>query len=503
MPLSIAAQWLSVVALIAFFRLPTLPSAMILGVAVGILMQAGQGYMQLAFVLVLPVFVAYAWYDEWFMSNRGAKVLLLCVAAGVALLLSAPLWLHLLTYPSLFSKDVDKTFSFAEPVGTLFQNMLVGTFDVAKTTAINNFAYPWAYSTYIGLTACLLAVVAPFIVRSPAHKKLTHLMVLLVVLLLFIASGTPQKMLAALHIPALTRALIGLRFLVILNGPATMAVLTLAALAVHEILTGKVLPARVQRLRRQLQRSMHVDTVAVIVLVFLTANIIDVAAFAKNWVYDAPAFSEQQLRIQADVAALGNATVTTDAEWMHMPLLEKHVNITNLHMAWQIDGAKFPRAEYEIRLDVPGDMHLVTQYKDNWVLVQSDDPETRYAVVYAPDNSVIPCEVPQARGGSILVHCDTPAGGVLRVFEHALWGWTSSVDGVTSTTPRDTDWITADVPPGVQTIRFTYQPWTATVAVLLWCLGWVIVAGVWLWSVGRWIHAMRQSTSHPTEGHVG
>jgi hypothetical protein len=236
---------------------------------------------------------------------------------------------------------------------------------------------------------------------------------------------------------------------------------------------------------------MRIDIVAVVILVFLTANIRDVATFSKNWVYDAPAFTAQQREMQTDVAQLGNATVSTDAEWMHLLLLDSHVNITNLHMAWQIEGAQFPPAEYEIRLEVPGGMHQVRQYNDDWMLVQSDNPETRYAVVYAPDNSVIPCEAPVARGGSILVHCDTSAGGVLRVFEHAVWGWTSTVQGVTSVTPRDTDWITADVPSGVQTVRFTYQPWTALVGVLLLCLGWGTVGGWVLWSFGRWIRSMR------------
>ncbi|MFM2033261.1 MAG: hypothetical protein RLZZ297_2026, partial [Chloroflexota bacterium] len=176
MPLATAAAWLAFVALYAFVRTPSRWSATASGAALGMLWISGQGYFQLGIALVIPLFGVYTWYYGWWEDNRGAKLLLTIWCGLLSIAIAAPLIVNLVAYNGIFSKDYDLEFSFAQPIERALLNMVVGTFDVAKTTALNPFAFAWAYSTYIGLMSLLLAVVTPFVVKDQFHRRFVWLL---------------------------------------------------------------------------------------------------------------------------------------------------------------------------------------------------------------------------------------------------------------------------------------------------------------------------------------
>ena len=475
MPLATAAAWWAIVALIALVLRPAFWRATVAGMALGMLWCAGQGYFQLGVGLALPLFGVYTWYYRWWDRNAGAKVLL-CIWSGLlSVLIAAPLIINIVRYNGLFSKDYDLEFSYAQPIERALINMMVGRFDIAKGTALNAFAFPWAYSIYIGLFTVLLGVLALVVVRDTRHRPFVYLLSACSALWLFVASGTPQRMVAALGNEDLTKAVSSLRFLVLLDGLAALAIATMAAFALHAILVGSVLPGALQRVRRWMSRRLRVDVVTIVAAYLCVVNLSDVRDFVNNWVYDAPPFTEQQLRIAQAAASVNGATVDSGVDWMHMPLLAEHVNVTNLHMAWQIDGKEFPRAEYEIRQDVPAGMRVIEAFADEWKFVQSDDLNTRYAVVYGEDNQLYPCTNDATRGGVITVACSAPVPGVLRVFEHNLAGWEVTQSENTRPVRRDNDWLTADVAAGSQQVTFRYAPWSAVIGVALSIFGWVLV----------------------------
>ncbi|HWQ45976.1 MAG TPA: hypothetical protein VN376_03865, partial [Longilinea sp.] len=96
------------------------------------------------------------------------------------------------------------------------------------------------------------------------------------------------------------------------------------------------------------------------------------------------------------------------------------------------------------------------------------NPVNEYAVVQT-DTDMIVCEG-TSTGGIIEINCDNPVPGNLVVLEHYYSGWTAEVNG-NRVEFEYSPWLSIDLPPGENHIRFVYRPWDVWIGLILTLLG--------------------------------
>ena len=143
--------------------------AVVLGVTLALAAVAGQAYMQIGLLLMLPVVFLARRHSTWNVSRAGDRwpvltdlprlLRSLILAGSIALLLAAPFIVPTLHFLPQFGKDADATFRSAQPLAFVPLNLVINTHDFYLDQALNKLPFPYLYVTFVGWGPVLLAVV--------------------------------------------------------------------------------------------------------------------------------------------------------------------------------------------------------------------------------------------------------------------------------------------------------------------------------------------------------
>lgn len=472
MTLSLAAAWLCMVGLFDYLERPSLIKAVLSGVFIGTFLLSGQGYMQLAIVLSIPLWLGLAWYWGWFRQPRPIMVQHIVWMLGIALLIAAPLVLNNLTYGRYFAKFGDASLVMAQPMERVFVNLMLDDFELSKSELYNPLPYPWAYSVFIGVQPILLAVGLWGFIRQPAHRAMAVFLAVFALLQLFLASMEPLKWLIATQIRWLADNAAALRFLLLLNGLVAVAILALAALALHALLTT---PWRFPiRWPAQGASVLYVAGWAIVLLV-LAGHLWQLQQFGRIWIHATPARTAETNRIAQDIANQPAGYVDLEGDWMIFTLLDERIKISDLHMSWWIDQTTPPPARYRVAQELSPGFTLLQEYTDGWKLIGRADPAFAYAAFLDDTGLTNECQA-TARGGHIDITCTAPTSGFIHVYEHALPGWVATVNGNRVPVETQDGWMRVPVPAGPVAVSFRFAPWQAPAGLILAGLGWALAS---------------------------
>ncbi len=505
-----------------------------LGVTIGLAAVAGQGYLQIGLLALLPLAPLFAARGRRLRAARE-----LGLAAGLAALLAAPLWVPLLPFLGAFGKEEDLVFSTSQALRYLPFHWLIDdpAFYDAKT--LGGAAIMALYNNYVGWIAVLLAGVglaraeaarddaamgdseqedrvrdAPLrddalrdgasgddapgddapgddALRngaSPAasdRRRAAWLLAALAVGALWIASAAPLRWGIALSpLAGLDRAFASVRNPALIAGLSVAPLLGLAAIGVDGVLH-RLTHVATYSLRRDEGDVLRFRLDARWLLAPVLAwSLFGVARTTGGWL----AVDTLPPQVGAELAVLE----TPDHTWV-MPPFGEHVYIEPAMERgyklvsdlkpwyWRDHPDPTPYLALSRTDDPPYDgVNELVGTVGNMRLFRGPD-RLRYANLVAGD-SLSPC-AGTGVGGNVDIACPagSTAGGHVVVREHYAPGWRATVDGTPTTVRADEgSWIRVDVAPGQapQSITLRYRPWTPWLGVALAVAGWGVV-GVW------------------------
>lgn len=469
--LSTAACSLVLPPLIATARTGERRTAVLLGLAAGQAVLAGQGYMQVALALTLPLaLVLVPWQREQFVQRARLGLL----AAAIALLLAAPLLVPLLHFLPQFVKDSDPGFTSGQPFTFVPLNLVIDDPEFYRTTVLQKLPYPYLYVNYVGWIAIALAVWGAFRELQIGRRRETIFLGSVALLSMWLASGRPFALVAAGAPESVAEQLAGLRYFPVIAGLAVPPVLALAGLGLDQLLRAGAPRLLLGFSTRERSRSIAPDVRWALLLPLLVA-LQGAWAFGRNWLVTQPALAE--------VPVVLDALSTPNLQWVSPPFGE-HFYVTpgverGLKLAlgirpWNWRGRPTPPPLLEAYRQNPPP-ELTQMAVAGGVPIYRGPPEREYARVIHADGSFTPCAASGA-GGDLNVSCEADRPGRLVVYENMWSGWRATVDGQPAQPLGDT-WIELDLPAGAQSIALRYRPWDVPLGLVL-CLGGVALAGV-------------------------
>lgn len=470
MPLSIASAWLFIVLLIGYIHTPSRIRALVLGMAAGSLLLAGQGYLQLATALSLPLWAWYAHSQDLFRRHptvwRDAAWVLL-----IGVLIANPIYVATAMTSGLYEKEFDLSGKYNLSMTQIIVNLFLDDFDIAKSDAYNSFAYPWAYSAYIGITAFVLAVVGYQWLTHPRLKALYRTFAVFTAGSVFVASGYPITWIIQLQIESFSELVGGLRYIVLLNAFVALGVLTMALLSIHGIMTTAIVAWP-----KALQRFSWLPIKALLLSALLVSNLQSMSKFGHNWLDEINRYEPQVAEIVADIQKQPFGYIDAP-DWMTIPLMSNHIKISTMIFSWWLVDYEFPTPSYILSLEPRENTEVITKYENGWTLYRNLDPQAAYAQVMLDSIQPTRCQVDRAIAGIVDLICTTTQPGVLVVQEHDMPDWNATVNGQSVQPSIGTGWLMLDLPAGTNVVQLRYQPGYVVPSLVVAVLGWVLALG--------------------------
>jgi len=487
--LSTAACALALPPLVALCRAPTRRHAAMLGAVLGLALVAGQGYMQLGLVAVLPVVVC-------LLPIERARLLLFvrrfALAAGIALLLAGPLLVPLLHFLPNFGKDTDPVFASAQPFAYIPLNLVIGDVKYYMSDSLQKLPYPYLYAHYIGWIPVLLALYGLHTALATNSRRREALfLAALALLALWIASAAPLRWLTAHLAPnsLVSQQVAGLRHPALIAGLAIPPLLALAGFGLDRLIRSKwpQLNLSIAGSGAAAQASQSGGATASLHVSWLLAlpiilSLADVQAFSKHWI--------ATIR-QVDVAQVLEALRTPTLEWVNSPFGEQYwiepaiamsLKLNNVAQSGHWNGHAPPDPLLEAnRAGPPPGMALKMEIAGVPIYAPENPvvaAEREYATVRSAAGQLTICEA-HGLGGDIDVGCAAPQAGLLTVKENSWTGWHVAIDGRPATL-KPGRWLAVDLPAGSHTITFRYRPWDVPLGLALLMAGMALTLWCWL-----------------------
>lgn len=475
--LSLASAWLTIVLFIWCVNRPSLVRVIVLAMSLSATLLAGQGYMQLILISMTPILALYAWQYQLFVLPKRQLVIYGSVMIGLVALITAPLWLNLMQPNLLYFKETADDNRFYQPITRLFANLVLDEYDLTKSDIYNNFAYPWAYSTFIGVSSVVFALAGMYWIHTTNHRVLYLLFAGVATWSALIASGAFVQIVGFIPNEWLNSQVDGLRYLVVANGYLALSFQIMAMFAMHAVLTSSAWwPSFMHRLATRIPMQLIV-TFAMSIVLFI--NLQQLYAFHKSWIDDVDGYNPQHQNI-IDVLNNQPHGVVRAPNWLLMPLLANHYKMTDVVIPWQAPMNPLPEPTYMVEMTQPENSELIAVHDENWSIYRNLSPTAAYATVIHADGTATPC-ISDAIGGDIQVQCRIDQPGELRIAEYMLPGWQVTVNdnlgsfGTASDTRTDTiDFILLPINAGDSTIQLRYEPWFATFGMYAYVGGWVV-----------------------------
>ena len=473
-----ASVTLTLPALLRLHRDGTHRSAALLGLALGVLLLAGQAYLQIGFAILAPfivLLVAQSTVPVAHLVRRYVHSL------GISLLVAAPFLIPLARFHSSFTKWMDPTFAPAQPFRYVALNLLFPNDLTIKSRSYGMQPYPFLYFNYIGWVAVVCAIIGA-VVLFRNRLKLGVFFVGWVIGAMWIASATPLKWLRDRTVDqqAIWEFIVGIRNPPVIAGIAVPAILALAAVGVDRLWERSVSHIHLggESEPRDRLGTWSLRLVSAGLLIYLLQwSLADTRQAARGWLRLTPQV--------ADVGQVLDALTPPSAEWINPPFgeefwigeaLTRNLKLSHTVTIWSWAGRTDPQPVLEAGRFEPLDGMTLRTTIDG-ISIYEAPPGFEYAAVVHADGSRTPC-VAQSHGGNVDVICDTLLPGQLQVEENWYSGWKANVDGQAQAVSAAGRWLGVDVPAGRTTIELRYRPWDAPLGLLLSAVGFAIA--IWL-----------------------
>lgn len=449
-------------------------AAVLLGIITSGLLVAGQGYVQLAMIGVLPAALFLVWSGDrpqrpiW----RDALVSLI-----LGLLLAAPLLVPLAHFAPHLGKGIDPGgIRSAQPLQYLPLNLVIG--DGAfyfQSEALGRFKTADLYALYIGWIPVLLACYGLSRVWS-SHRDVALFLAAGTFLAFFVASGFLQQEAEKLW-PASANAIFvgGFRYPSITAALAVPFILALTAWGLQSLWdTARAWPTLSisnANDRKAARWGLPLQWLIIIPLVYSLAGVYN---FSRQWY-------QTQRRAEA-IQQVVSAMNTGKLEWVEPtdnfdfiePAVAAGLKLSPGFFPVQWRDRDYPKPSLIANWTGPPAESVgeVTTVQGVGIY--------RTLAVYAGIASGVtlqPCDA-TGSGGEITVACSSIEDGRLVVQESMLSGWRAWIDGK-PTLLLGTQWLEVNAPAGAHTFTFRYLPWDVPLGLGLMILG--IAGCVWLW----------------------
>jgi hypothetical protein len=469
--LSTAACALVLPPLVALLLSCSRRMAVLLGITLAMALVAGQGYMQVGILATLPVSMVLVPTDRKRLALLTRR---LALAAGVALLLSAPLIVPLVHFLPEFGKDSDSTFRSAQPLTYVPLNLVIGDIGFYRSEALAKLPYPYLYTLFVGWVPVLLAVCGLLMAKEGSvQKRIVYFLTGTVAAALLMASAAPIQWIRQLSpYPEIGQQLSGLRYVPVIAGIAVAPLLALSGLGLDWLLSWVVHHRRsIRRLRGGFWRTLAWVLVVApaIVMLPLGLTLRNTYAFGRHWI--------QTIHHSPELSEVLQALRTPDMQWVNTPFGEQFwvepavaqgLKLNLGTQGWYWKGRKVPEAVLEAHRSVRPE-NMVEQQVAGGIPIFSRQDGREYASVQHADGSRTICTA-QGKGGTINVVCESANPGLLTVKENNWYGWRGSINGQVAHV-RQGQWLSMDLPAGKQQIAFRYLPWDVSIGLILFVAG--------------------------------
>jgi hypothetical protein len=426
---------------------------------------AGQGYVQIGLLFTAPAFLFLVLGKNLRPRPVWREY---AIAAGIALLLAAPLLVPLVHFSPHFAKDwIDPLFSRTQPLEYIPLNLVIRDVEFLNSESLSKPPFPHLTATYIGWLPVLLSVLCLRFARPEDSRSLLFLGTS-AVLALLTASAVLLRWLRPL-VPALA----GVRHPSQIASLAVPPILGLAAYGLD-----KLFRASWPRLGLSLQVSARLVKVNSkwLLLIPLVWNLYTAYDLSSIWV--------KAVRLDEGVHPLLQALRTPSLQWVEPPFGEHRyiepairmgLKLSPGIMTWQWRDRPHPEPYLEAnRVGPPPDSIMIGAV--DGVLLYRFEGYRDYAFVQT-DEGAFPCQA-FGTGGDLTVECLTDEAGVLIVRENSWTSWYAWRDR--QRVPLSDDrWLSVSAPAGVHRYRFRYLPWDVPLGVLLCLLGVVLCVRQW------------------------
>lgn len=435
-----------------------------MAVLLALALLAGQGYAQLALLIVCAIACAIFVIDRpphlrpvWKEFAR---------AAALALLLTGILWVPLANCLPSLAKDTDLEMLGTAPPAQVPLSLMIQDVGYYLQPGPGRAPFPAIYAHPIGwLALALFALAALRLPWAPARRSRLFLILPAIAILLLSSDLIPS--LVGRPIPALLAAV---RFPTLMLGVAVPLILGAAALQLDDLLRclGRWQVAGLAG------RRLRAAVLAAAGAAVLGLTLPGAYGFTRHWMLavELPATTAEVVdRLVVDTAAW----VRPPSEMYWVPLLaSRGQKVTGIYRPWWLDAAPIPLAALEAdrasehpsrRFDlVIHDIGIAAVASAHYARLESEG-----ATVACPAAS---------RGGWIRVTCPESAPGTLTVMEHRAPGWRATCEGQTVALERG-PWLALSGVSGPVTCTFSYRPWDVPAGLALSLLGVWIALSEW------------------------
>jgi hypothetical protein len=450
--LSTAMASLVLAALIRLARTSALSDAVILGILTASAIVSGQGYIQIGLIGILPVAI-------YFFIPRRENTLSswknYLIAAGIALLLAAPLLIPLTHFSPNIVKDMDPEFKSAQPLSYLPLNLVIDDPSFFRTDLLRKLPYPYLYTLYIGWIPVVLAI---FAFNKIAEKDRKFI--------LFMGFGTLMEFLLASAVLLKLSAIIlpqvnGIRYSQLIAGLAIPLILGLSAYGLEKFIT------LCWSALGQDRATIWKTALQFVLLIPLIYSLQSCFQFSQVWI--------GTKYLPDDIFKTLEALKTEDLQWVAPPFgehayvapaIEMGMKLSPGILPWHWRDREPPQAvRYVTNAEISSDRASLSEPS---YYMRDNNP---YAGIQTGDK-VQPC-IASGSGGFIEVTCVAEHAGKLIVKENSWTGWQAWVDGK-STQLNDDQWLEVAAPAGWHKFTFSYLPWDVPLGLILFTIGCVI-----------------------------
>lgn len=467
--LSGGACLLALAAAIHLALRPSRRRSVLFGLFLAAALLSGQVYLQVGTLAALPLLAILAAPER--LRRLGAG---LAVAGGLALHLTAPLWLPVMRFMPVLDKPRDVPLLSPQPFRWVPLNLLIDDTYVYYTRTMGMIEAPSLYHNYIGWLPVVLALISVGAAISGTSRARRRCRFLLAgaLWMLFLGSREPWRLLQQIGGSGpLGHWVSGFRNPSVIAGLAVPFVLGLAAMGVDRVTRGSVKRRRAQRK----ERTATATLLMLVTIVLMVTGLFDVATFNRHWLKTVP-WPANLDDVLTFLRTPGSQWISTPyAEDLYTePAIRAGMKLADAWQPWSWKDRDAPRALLFVRRldDLEGMplQPLATFQRGDFHYLSQDPRQSGYAVLSRPDAEPMVCEA-TAFGGDIDVSCPEGQGGLLTVQEHDWPGWKARVDG-RSTGIEAADWLQVQLPPGGHgKVQLRYRPWDVGLGLILALLG--------------------------------
>lgn len=440
-------------------------AAVLLGIMGALAILAGQGYMQVGMIWILPAIII-------LLFDRDRKLVAhwkyFALAAVLGMLLASHLLVPLIHFSPNIGKEMDPEFQSVQPLQYFVLNLVIDDPEYYRSETLTKFPYPYLYSLYIGWIPVLLAVYGITRIRRD-KSRIFGFLIAAIVLCFLVASAILLKPFVNMF-PSLA----GIRHSPQIAGLAVPLIIALSAYGLEKLMN---LPwPKIFMYFTRTKAATEAFSLRWLMILPLLFSLKSAHDFSRLWL--------QTVLLEPEVYELLGALRTDTLQWVEPPFgehafvepaLQRGLKLSPGIMTWQWRDRELPTTfRYLSREGQPEDATWTGEVHGLSIF---EKPERSYAELYTGEQR-IPCPA-FGSGGRISVVCNTPQAGELVVQEYVYSGWRVWVDGQPASLEYDDNWLKVRAPAGRHSYTFRFLPWDVPFGLLLSLSG--LIACFYFW----------------------